>query len=170
MSPRLTKRILAIDPGTKFMGVAVFEGTSLLHHTVASIERRQTLHAIMSEARATVRRLITTFRPDVLAFEKTFLGPNRNAVLLNLLSGELLALGKKHRLEVLAVAPSTVKKFMTGNGFATKDTVAKRVLDRYPDLAPYLTPGPKWKRRFHENMFDAVAVGVWAIGRLEVRS
>jgi len=110
------------------MGVAVFEGTSLLHHTVASIERRQTLHAIMSEARATGPKAhhdlpagCPRLREDLRRPE-----PKRGSPEISC-PAELLALGKKaNRLEVLAVAPSTVKKFMTGNGFRDEGPSSRR--------------------------------------------
>jgi hypothetical protein len=40
--------------------------------------------------------------------------------------------------------------------------VAKAVVARYPELRAYLIHDRKWKERFHENKFDAVALGMMA--------
>jgi len=38
------KRILAIDPGTKYIGFALIEGEKLIHYGVKTIPRLQTSH------------------------------------------------------------------------------------------------------------------------------
>ena len=55
-----------------------------------------------------------------------------------------------------------MKKFTCGNGKASKREVARVVVSRFPELRVYLTQDRAWKERFHQNMFDAVAVGVMA--------
>lgn len=71
-------------------------------------------------------------------------------------------IGKRKKLKVMAYAPSTVKKFITGNGQATKAEVARVLVIKFPDLRVFLTQDRAYKERFHQNMFDAVAVGMMA--------
>jgi len=59
----------------------------------------------------------------------------------------------------------TVKKALTGDGHASKERVAKAVTKRHPELRAYLPGNTKWKKRFQENRFDAVAVGLVATTR-----
>jgi Holliday junction resolvasome RuvABC endonuclease subunit len=63
----------------------------------------------------------------------------------------------------MAFAPSTVKKFVCGNGHASKEQVAKVIISRYPELKVYLTQDRVWKEKYHRNMFDAVAVALTAL-------
>jgi Holliday junction resolvasome RuvABC endonuclease subunit len=107
-----------------------------------------------------VLRLIKDFRPDTLAIEKTFVRKNRNVALLNVLADEIVALAKHCRLRIVSLSPNAIKKRICGNGWATKEAVAKAVITRYPELKAYLVHERKWKERFHNNMFDAVAVGL----------
>lgn len=160
MLPLKSTRILAIDPGTREMGVAVLEGTALLYHGVKVIKKGASPRVTLDRGMAAVAGLIQDFHPDVLVVEQTFIGRNRNAALLNVFADEITALGRHAKLLVLTFAPNAVKKAIAGYGWATKEQVAKAVVARYPELRAYLIHDPKWKERFHENMFDAVALGM----------
>lgn len=155
-------KILAIDPGTRAMGVALLENDKLIYHAVISIKKGKTPHETLAEGRRIILRLIADFQPDVLAVEKTFFANNRNAAILNVFADEIKAIGRKKGLEVFAFAPSTVKKFIAGNGRASKLEVAKIVIAQYPELKVYLNQDRKWKEAYHLNMFDAVALGIVA--------
>jgi len=161
-----SKRILAIDPGTREMGIAVLEGTDLLYHGVHVFLHRESAQTILQEGKVTVSRMIRDFDLDALAIEKTFFANNRNSALVNVLSDEIRNLSKRKCLAVLAFAPSTVKKRITGNGHATKSEVAAVLVARYPQLKGYVVDLPKWKQKFHANMFDAVALGLVALDSL----
>jgi crossover junction endodeoxyribonuclease RuvC len=154
------KRILAIDPGTREMGVAVLENGSLIYHGVETFRKLPSPQDRLRQGRSAVARLIRDFRPTVLVVEKTFIGRNRNATLLNVLGDEIGALGRRHGITVVSLAPNTVKKAVAGYGWATKADVAKAITARYPKLKAYLPPGRKWKQQRHYNMFDAVALGI----------
>ena len=154
------RRILAIDPGTREMGIAVLEGRSLIYHGVETLTNRGTPHERLLEGRRVFLRLLNDFKPAVVAVETAFFASNRNTALLNVFVDELRALAKGRGFSVANFAPSTIKRHMCGDGWAAKMDVAKAVAAKYPKLKVYLTQDRKWKARYHENMFDAVAVGV----------
>lgn len=155
-------KILAIDPGTRAMGVALLEGPRLIYHGVKTFSPAHSPHELLKEARGVISRLIRDFSPHMLAVEKTFFANNRNSALLNVLADEVAVIGRRKQLQVLRYAPNTVKKRICGNGHASKEAVARVVVARFPELKVFLTQDRKWKERFHENMFDAVAVGLVA--------
>src|SRR6266852_5710991 len=159
-------RVLAIDPGTRAMGVALLEDHELIYHGVKTISRGSSPHEKLREGRKIVLRLINDFKPHVLVVEKTFFANNRNSALLNVFADEIIVVGKRKGLRVLAFAPSAVKKAVCGNGWAKKDEVAKAVVARYPELKVYIGQDREWKSRYHANMFDAVAVGMMAGAKL----
>jgi hypothetical protein len=41
--------------------------------------------------------------------------------------------------------------------------VARVIVSKYPELKVYLTQDRAWKEEYHQNMFDAVALGVMAL-------
>ena len=154
------QRILAIDPGTREMGIALLENRDLIHHGVKLLTKRSSPHENLQEGRRIVLRLIKDLRPQVLAVEKAFFANNRNAALLNVLVDEIAALGRRRGLRVVNLAPSTVKRAVAGNGRASKEEVARAVAIRFPELRVYLSQDRKWKMKHHENMFDAVALAI----------
>ncbi len=156
------KRILAIDPGTHYIGVAVLDGTKLAYYGVKTLSRQKSPHVILTEGRRVIRNLIDDFKPDILAVEKTFFANNRNSDLLNIFANEIGVIGRRKTLHVRVIAANTVRKTICGNGKATKRQVAEEVARRYPELSPYLSSDRRWKEKFNYNMFDAVALGVAA--------
>jgi len=146
------------------MGVAVLEGKELVYHGVETIRNRRPPHQRLRECRRRVIRLVNDFRPNLLVIEKPFFANNRNVALLNVLVDEIRSLARRQRLPVLSFAPSAVKKHICGNGWASKKEVARVVVAKYPELKVYLTQDRAWKEKYHENMFDAVALGMMALG------
>jgi Holliday junction resolvasome RuvABC endonuclease subunit len=160
--PNNNSKILAIDPGTREIGIAFLEKGKLIYYGVKVIKKKKSPHETLKEGRKIILRLIRDFKPKVLVVEKTFFVNNRNAALLNVFVDDIKAIGKRKGLKVISYAPSTVKKFICGNGRASKSELAKVVVSKYPELKVYLTQDRAWKERYHQNMFDAVALGMMA--------
>jgi Holliday junction resolvasome RuvABC endonuclease subunit len=156
-------KILAIDPGTREMGIAFFDDGKLIYYGVKTIKKGKSPSETLKEGRKIVLRLIKDFRPKVLVVEKAFFANNRNAALLNVLVDEIRAIGRRKGLKVMSFAPSTVKKFICGNGRASKKEVVRVIVSKHPELKVYLTQDRAWKEQYHQNMFDAVALGMMAL-------
>jgi crossover junction endodeoxyribonuclease RuvC len=154
------RRILAIDPGTRFMGIAFLDDGKLIYHTVAVIPKGRSPHQTLQRARDAVVRLIDDLEPSIIAVERTFFNQSRHTALLNVLFDEIRSLAKRRHLAFVSHAPSTIKKYTCGNGRADKKQVATVVVARFPELKVFLTQDRAWKERFHQNMFDAVALGM----------
>lgn len=155
-------RILAIDPGTRLMGIAVLENGKLIYHGVENIPRKFAPNERLQIARKIILRMMRDFRPKIVAYEKTFFGKNRSTALLNVLADEIRTLALTRGLKALGYAPATVKKHVAGTGTASKSQVARAIAKRFPTLRVFLTQDRRWKERYHGNMFDAVAVGLTA--------
>jgi len=164
MNKNTLQKILAIDPGTRYVGIAFFEGKELVYYGVKTIKKTALPHDTLKEGKKIISRLIRDFTPTTLVVEKTFFSNNRNSALLNVFADEIKVIGKKKGLNVMAYAANTVRKHVCGNGAASKDEVAKVVVSYFPELKPYLTSDRKWKEKFHRNMFDAIALGLTVLG------
>ena len=165
MNKNNKQKILAVDPGTRNVGIAFFEGKKLIYYGVKTIKKMSSAHETLREGRSIIARLISDFKPAILVVEKTFFSNNRNSALLNVFADEIQTIGKRKGLRVVAYAVNTVRKTVCGNGAASKDEVAKVVVSQYPELKPYLTSDRKWKEQFHRNMFDAIALGLTVLGK-----
>jgi len=162
--PNNKNKILAIDPGTREMGVALFDKGKLIYHGVkVGRDKEKAPDEKLREARKIVLRMIRDFKPQLLVVEKTFFANNRNASLLNVLFDEMKVMAKRKGLRFVSYAPNTVKKWICGNGHASKMEVARAVVAKYPELKVYLTQDRAWKEEYHQNMFDAVALGMMAL-------
>ena len=155
-------RILAIDPGTRLMGIALLDHGKLVYHGVKLISKGRSPQESLHGAKTIILRLVNDLRPGTVVVEKAFFSKNRNASLLNVLVDEIRSIARRKRLRLLTYAPSTVKKFTCGNGRATKKEVSRVVVSKFPELKVYLTQDRAWKERFHQNMFDAVALAIMA--------
>ena len=100
--------------------------------------------------------LITELAVDVAVFvrEKGFSRfPHETQALFKVVGVADLAAWRKCRTEFVEIAPTTVKKLLTGSGKASKDEVAK-ALERYVRKQTYTT----------DDESDAIAVGIaWLI-------
>jgi crossover junction endodeoxyribonuclease RuvC len=166
MKKNTPQKILAIDPGTKHLGVAFFEGRELIYYGVKTIKQMKLASETLKEGKKIVLRMIHDFKPELLVVEKTFFCNNRNSALLNVFADEIQTIGKHQELRVYAYAANTVRKHICGNGSASKDEVARVIVSQYPELKPFLTSDRKWKETFHRNMFDAVALGLFLSTKL----
>jgi Holliday junction resolvasome RuvABC endonuclease subunit len=63
-------------------------------------------------------------------------------------------------LEVRGFAPSTVKKAICGYGRPSKKEIARVLVSKYPELKAFLTQDLAWKEEYHQNMFDAISLGL----------
>jgi len=160
--PKNNSKILAIDPGTREMGIAFFEKGKLIYYGVKVIKKRKSPHETLKEGRKIILRLIRDFKPRLLVVEKAFFAQSRNLALLNVFVDEIKAIGKRKKLKFISYAPNTLKKFICGNGRASKKEVATVIVSKYPELKVYLTQDRAWKERYHQNMFDAVSLGIMA--------
>jgi len=161
MKKKNNKRILAIDPGTKYIGFALLESEKLIHYGVKTIQRMRTSQQTLQEGKRIILRLIEDFRPDIMVVEKTFFANNKDSVLLNTFTYKINSIGKRKGLKVLSIATNTARKVVCGNGIASKEEVARAVVSKYPELKPYLISDKKWKERYFMNMLDAVALAVY---------
>ena len=164
MRKNKSQKILAIDPGTRNIGIAFFEGKELIYYGVKIVKRMKSPQNTLREGKHIVLRLIQDFKPNTLVVEKKFFSNNRNSALLNVFAAEIQTIGKRKGLKVLSFAANTVRKKICGNGSVSKDDIAKVIVSQFPYLNPYPTSDRKWKEQFHRNMFDAIALGLMVHG------
>ncbi|HSC25128.1 MAG TPA: crossover junction endodeoxyribonuclease RuvC [Candidatus Babeliales bacterium] len=152
--------ILGIDPGFRYAGFGILkkEGRQALlldygHLTMSSsdslVERVGIFHQFFDEK-------VKTWGVTVIALETPFLGKNaQNFLKLGYLRGILYLLAHQHKTTLQEFAPCEVKQSVTGFGGATKDQVARVVLQLFPGMEV-----PK-----KEDVTDALAVtlcGLWS--------
>lgn len=157
--PNNPTTILALDPGLRDLGFAVLSGKRLVASGVRPLrllprERR------LAEARRLVHAWVRAYRPGALVLEATYGHPVASFASLHRLAAMTRRLAKEKRVRVSTYAPQTVRKSLTGNGWATKRELAQTIAIHFPALRVYLTQDRKWKERYFLNLFDAVALAL----------
>ena len=68
-------------------------------------------------------------------------------------------------IKLVTVPAGTVRRRLTGYGWAHKREMAQVVAARYPELRIYLRQDRAWKEHHFLNLFDAVALGLHGLRR-----
>lgn len=131
-------RILAIDPGSKNLGWAhmldehiVMCGTLKLNGNHPDTYTR--LYYFMNmqmdgiQASGSIIRMI----PQYIILESFFTGNMRGTTVIPELRGVIKLAAYQRNIEVIEIAPQTVKKYVTGKGNADKDMVRRNINERY---------------------------------------
>lgn len=151
--------ILAVDPGTRELGVAVLRGKELLFCGVKTVTYRKNPQRVLETISNYIRNLLKKYRPTHLAIEKMFV-TQKNSALLVVSAEQIKATAKEANLPIYEYAPSTVRKRLCQTGRATKRETAAVLAVLFPELKRYYLRTAAWERDYYSNLFDAVAVGV----------
>lgn len=154
-----TMIILGIDPGLAISGFAILQkndrGALLLDYGHLSLPASKSLPMRVRMFHDFFIEKITTFKVTNIALETPFLGKNSQSFLkLGYLRGILYLLGDQNNLLIHNFSPCEVKQLVTGFGGASKEQVARVVLQMFPTI----------KKPSKLDVTDALAVtlcGFW---------
>jgi Holliday junction resolvasome RuvABC endonuclease subunit len=152
------KRILAVDPGMQYLGIAILEGEELVWYAVKTFPEHRALPGIRPQVKQYLTSILERFRPSVLAVEEPFYAPALSSANLRRLTEDIKTWGRWKGLKVHSYYPPTVKAFFCRDQ-KTKESLAEAMIERYPFLRRYLTFLP-WRRRYWFHVFDAVGLGL----------
>lgn len=155
--------ILGIDPGFRFAGFGILkkEGRQalLLDYGYLSMSSDDSLIKRVGQFHHFFEQKIIDWHITTIALETPFLGKNTQSFLkLGYLRGIVYLLAHKHNIDLKEFAPTEVKQSVTGYGGASKEQVARVILQLFPGMEL-----PK-----KEDVTDALAVtlcGLWIQGR-----
>ncbi|HYG77469.1 MAG TPA: crossover junction endodeoxyribonuclease RuvC [Planctomycetota bacterium] len=149
-------RLLGIDPGTRCVGWGMIErrmdnSLRLIECGCVrpgdKLELKDRLCGIFSELEEIIARL----KPDAAALEETFAGINmKSAIAMGEGRGIALLCLARAKLDILELAPRSIKQSVTGNGASSKEAVAQMVVAQ---LGLSKTPEP-------EDVTDALAAAI----------
>jgi crossover junction endodeoxyribonuclease RuvC len=127
------KRLIGIDPGTRYVGWGVVELSSTGTLSLVGcgciapgtkLPLKDRLKGIFSELESILQRT----KPDFAALEETFAGINmKSAIAMGEGRGVALLCLARANLEILELSPRSIKRSVTGSGAASKAHVASLV-------------------------------------------
>jgi len=127
------KIILGLDPGTNITGYGIIcvSGNRIKLIQFGVIQLGKTgEHAIkLKKIFDKVINLIEEFHPDEIALEAPFFGKNVQSMLkLGRAQGVAMAAALSREIPIVEYAPKKVKQSVTGNGNASKEQVARMLM------------------------------------------
>jgi crossover junction endodeoxyribonuclease RuvC len=150
-------RLIGIDPGTRFVGWGVIERSArdnsvrLIDCGCISPSTKLPLKDRLVEIFADLEEIIARLKPNAAALEETFAGVNmKSAIAMGEGRGVALLCLARAKLDILELAPRSIKQAVAGSGGASKPQVAAMVCAQ---LALKKAPEP-------EDVTDALAAAL----------
>ncbi|MEX1138910.1 MAG: hypothetical protein WEF53_06175 [Bacteroidota bacterium] len=157
-------RILAVNPGGRYVGLAVFYGSDLRDWRVRSLGRtpRNDREKVLINLVSKTIRIHGANALVIKAFH-----PARSPQHLRSLVRKVKEIAKAEGLRIRELSINELKAKLGSNGCANKRDLMENVAARYPFLYPELEREKKCKTHYPTRMFEAVALGAAISSDLE---
>ncbi len=152
-----TDTILALDPGLRELGFAVLKGERLLASGVRPLFLTPKRFRF-AEGRRLLKQWLAAYDPDVVVLERTYAHPTGTFDSVHRFAVALQKAAGRRGFRTATYPPQTVRKAVAGNGNAPKGAIARVLAANFPSLRVYVTQDRKWKERYWQNLFDALAL------------
>lgn len=156
----MIKKIIAVDPGTRYWGVTVFKGAEIIVSLVKIISTKGSPRKRLEEVKRVFSSLINDYVPKVLVIEKPFFFWSKQSRFLDVVIEEIRCLARKRKMKIYEFSPRTVRKIVCGNGNASKKDMAKLICSIYPELKIRLNQDRRYKEIYWGHAFDSAGLGV----------
>jgi Holliday junction resolvasome RuvABC endonuclease subunit len=157
--PQRNSTIFALDPGLRDLGFSALRRARLLDSGVLTLRAIPPMQRLRT-VRTWLERWIELHDPDVIVVENIPRRPLDSLAGLPALGRLLRRLARRHGIEMITYSAKTARRTVVGDGWAGKAEVVKAIAARYPQLRVYRGQDRKWKDRYWQNMFDAIALAL----------
>lgn len=166
------RSILAVNPGTRYLGLAVFYGNQLKDWRIKILKGRWS-RAKQQKALGIIGDFIERYRPDVLAIKR--LHPSRTSRGLEAFTLQLRRTCLKKGLTLTQYSIKQLEEYFCRDNQKNKRNLAGAVAANYPELytefnseyGEMMPDGKKQKNPYHIKMFEAVALGAMCANELD---
>jgi len=155
--PKEPPRILAVNPGTRYIGFAAFRGSELLDWGVRVVSAQTPRGRVWVGTRI-VRETIERFQPDTLAVKR--LHASRSSTSLDRLADSIRKLARRRKLGLYRYSITELKDALCSEAEGNKRRLAEAVAATYPILSRYFQKELANRHPYHLRMFEAVALGI----------
>jgi Holliday junction resolvasome RuvABC endonuclease subunit len=160
-----TIKIIGINPGTRYMGFAVFHGSELRDWGIKNIEGRWSKDKLR-KAMVIISDMIGQNESNIISIKR--LHPSRSPHNLNQLVAKIKELSKRKRLKIYQYSIDDLKAFFHSERI-NKRQLAEMVTSDYPVLHYELEKEKAIINPYYVRMFEAVALGSICLNYLDRR-
>jgi Holliday junction resolvasome RuvABC endonuclease subunit len=154
--PKESPTILAINPGSRYLGFAAFRGPELLDWGVRVVSAATPRGGARVAGRI-LTEAIERFRPDTLAIKR--LHSSRSSTTLDRLTDSIKQLSRRRKLTLRQYSIAELKNALCSDARANKRQLAAKVTALYPVLGHYFQKEMANRHPYYLRMFEAVALG-----------
>jgi hypothetical protein len=152
---RKTLKILGLNPGSKYLGLAIFHGSDLRYWGIKVLAGRWSKGKI-EKTKEVLSDLFVRYDIGILAIKK--LHPSRNSPNLNRLVAKTREFSKRKGMRVYQYSIKDVENFFSPGERTNKKKLAETIASEYPALFHELDKEKNHKNPYHIRMFEAVAL------------
>lgn len=150
--------ILAIAPGKRELGIAVFVGVDLVYVSVKTIKHRKSRKFLLKEIAEILQKLFEGFRVKTVVTKAISQYQKRSPDLETIV--ELIKFESAQKeLQVIEVTLEEIKSALCESEKATEKKAFETLLASYPQLRQYWSRPNKWQNDYYAFLLSAVAVG-----------
>lgn len=152
------KVVLAIAPGKRELGVAVFAGTRLLDASVKTIRNKKSKKSLSREIAGMSDRLFQDFPIGIVVIKAISQYQKLSPDLESIVEYIKFESARKD-LPIAEITIEQIKSVLCEDEKATEKKAFKALLLPYPELKRYWNRPNKWQKDYYAFLFSAVAVG-----------
>lgn len=158
--------LLAISPGTREFGVAVFRGFELIYFGVKTFKNGTSAKHLRKEVTDFWQEFSEHYKPTVLALKEVNQYQQTSQTLL-MITDYMKIQAEKSKILFVEISLAQIRSVLDGdNKKPTKKRIFQRVAGLYPELQQYENRPSKWQRNYYAYIFSAVAVGLVCLNDL----
>lgn len=162
--PKNPQTVLAINPGTRYLGMAVFSSYQLKDWRI-KVLRGLWVKEKLPKALQIVAEWIEKYQPETLVLKE--LHPSRSSRHLETLTAKIQQLGHRQEMTVRQYTVKQLEAYLCGEERRNKHNLAQAIVAQYPELYPELICERTLKNHYHMRMLEAVALGIMGIDDAE---
>ncbi|HUU50573.1 MAG TPA: crossover junction endodeoxyribonuclease RuvC [Nitrospinota bacterium] len=153
--PKEQLKIIGINPGTRYLGVAVFQGSELMDWRVKVLKGKWSKEK-MKRAVEIISEFIDRYEPGALAIKK--LHPSRRSRNLAQLTAKIKEFSRRKGLKVFQYSIKEVEEFFIKEDKLNKKNMAEAIVLENPALFHELQKEKAHKNPYFIRVFEAVAL------------
>ncbi|HSK73515.1 MAG TPA: hypothetical protein VK892_17595 [Pyrinomonadaceae bacterium] len=150
--------ILAIAPGKRELGIAVFAGADLVYASVKTLRYRKSNRRSLKEITGILQKLFESFAVKTVVI-KSISQYQKRSPDLEKIAGRIKSESAKNNLETGEVTLEQIKLVLGKDKTPTEKKAFEALLESYPQLERYWNRPNKWQNDYYAFLFSAVAAG-----------
>lgn len=147
--------ILAIAPGTRELGIAVFIEFELIYFSVKTSNPKNNL---LKQVSKKLRSVIKRFKPQIVVIKSVSQYQKLSKELENVIN-QIKTEAERNNLRTIEITFEQIKNELGNNSKTTQKKVFESLLSEYPELKRFWNRPNKWQNNYYAFLFSAVAVG-----------